>query len=89
MCMGKMESVITVNVAVIFFVQIIILAHIFAPIEYDWKSNTISDLGAQQYKNAWLMRMGFIGFGVLLSTALLWSFIHAEEKNYSDLLIVV
>ena len=84
-----MKSVITVNVAVIFFVAIIILAHFFAPIEYDWKLNTISDLGAQQYKNAWLMRMGFIGFGVLLSTALLWSFIHAEEKNYSDLLIVV
>ena len=84
-----MKSMITVDVAVIFFVAIIILAHFFAPIEYDWKLNTISDLGAQQYKNAWLMRMGFIGFGVLLSTALLWPFIITDEKNYSDLLIAI
>jgi len=84
-----MKSMVSVNVALLFFIAIIILAHFFAPIEYNWKLNTISDLGAQQYKNAWLMRMGFIGFGVLLSTALLWSFIHTEEKNYSDLLIVV
>lgn len=84
-----MKSMITVNVAVIFFATIIILAHFLTPFEYDWRLNTISDLGAQQYKNAWLMRIGFIGFGVLLSTALLWSFIHADEKNYSDFLIVV
>jgi len=84
-----MKSVITVNVAVAFFTVTIVLAHFFAPSEYNWMLNTISDLGSQQYKNAWLMRIGFIGFGVLLSTALLSSFIHAEEKNYSDLLIVV
>ena len=84
-----MKSIITVDVAVIFFVVIILLAHLLAPVEYDWKLNTISDLGAQQYKNAWLMRTGFIGFGFLLSTALLWLFIHTEEKNYSDLLIIV
>jgi len=65
------------------------VAHLIAPIEYDWRLNTISDLGAQQYKNAWLMRLGFMGFGVLLSTALLGPFLNAEEKNYSDLLIVV
>ncbi len=80
---------VTVNAAVIFFAVIITLAHFFAPSEYDWMLNTISDLGSQRYKNAWLMRIGFIGFGVLLSIAVLWSFIHTEEKNYSDLLIVV
>lgn len=84
-----MKSVVTVHAAVIFFVVIILLAHIFAPTEYNWKFNTISDLGAQHYKNAWLMRVGFIGFGFLLSIALLWSFAHAERKNYSDLLIAV
>ena len=66
---GKIKTMITVDVAVIFFVVIIILAHFFAPFKYDWRLNTISDLGAQQYENAWVMRMGFIGFGVLLSTA--------------------
>jgi len=75
--------------AVIFVVVIILIAQIIAPIEYNWKINTISDLGAQQYKNAWLMRVGFIGFGVLLSVSILWSFVHAEFRNYSDLLIVV
>ena len=83
-----MKSVLTVEAAVIFFVAIILLAHFFAPVEYDWKLNTISDLGAQQYKNAWLMPIGFIGFGILLSAALLWSFMHSEQKNYSDLLII-
>ena len=66
-----MKSMISVNSAVVFFVITIILAHSFAPIEYDWKQNTISDLGAQQYKNAWIMRVGFIGFGLLLCAALL------------------
>ena len=56
----------TVNVAVVFFTSITILAHLFAQIEYEWKLNLLRYLGAQQYKNAWLMRIGFIGFGVLL-----------------------
>jgi hypothetical membrane protein len=79
----------TVGVAVAFFAGTIVVAHLLAPSEYNWRLNTVSDLGSQQYKNAWLMRTGFIGFGVLLSTALLPSFIYAEEMNYSDLLIVI
>ncbi|NJK75004.1 MAG: DUF998 domain-containing protein [Oscillatoriales cyanobacterium RU_3_3] len=80
---------IAVGVAVAFFIVTIVLAHFLAPSEYNWKLNTVSDLGSQKYKNAWLMRTGFIGFGVLLSTALLPPFIYAEEKNYSDLPIVI
>ena len=80
---------ITVNFAVGFFVITIILAHSFAPIEYDWKQNTISDLGAQQYKNAWIMRVGFIGFGLLLCAALFRLYSSSEDRNYSDLLIAI
>lgn len=80
---------ITVGIAVAFFTGMIVLAHFLAPSEYNWRLNTVSDLGSQQYKNAWIMRTGFIGFGVLLSTAILSSFIYAEKKNYSDLLIVI
>ena len=80
---------ISVNSAVVFFVITIILAHSFAPIEYDWKQNTISDLGAQQYKNAWIMRVGFIGFGLLLCAALFRSSNSSDYRNYSDLLIAI
>ncbi|MCU0544232.1 MAG: DUF998 domain-containing protein [Oscillatoriaceae cyanobacterium Prado104] len=83
------KSMIAVGVAVAFFIATIVLAHFLAPSDYNWKVNTVSDLGSQQYKNAWLMRTGFIGFGVLLSTTLLLSFIYVEEKNYSDILIVI
>lgn len=84
-----MKSIITTNLAIIFFLVIILLAHILAPTEYDWTLNTISDLGAQQYQNAWLMRFGLVGFGALLSGAVLLPFISSGKKNYSDILVVI
>jgi hypothetical membrane protein len=48
-----------------------VAAHIAAPKTYSFKKNTISDLAAQNYENAWLMRAGFIGFGSLVTTAAL------------------
>ncbi|NJN22409.1 MAG: DUF998 domain-containing protein [Leptolyngbya sp. RL_3_1] len=80
---------VTVSGAVLFFVAIILLAQVLAPSEYHWMLNTVSDLGAQHYHWAWLMRLGFMGFGGLVSTAVLSSFMRAETRNYSDLLIVV
>lgn len=71
----------SVNFAVGFFVIIIILAHSLAPIEYDWKKNTISTRGAQQYKNAWIMRVGFIGFGLLLCTAPFGIYSSSEDRS--------
>lgn len=49
---------------------IIILAHFFTPIEYNWKENTISELASQHYKKKWIMQGGFIGFGVVLSAGI-------------------
>jgi phosphate/sulfate permease len=33
-------------------------AHLAAPGTYHFQTNTISDLGAQNYNNAWIMRSG-------------------------------
>ena len=53
--------------AVIFFIAVIVLAHFFAPPGYDWTQNTISDLGSQGHVYKWIMQIGFIGFGALLT----------------------
>jgi hypothetical protein len=83
------KTIISVEIAIMFFVILIVVVHLFSPAEYNWKINTISDLGAQQYNNAWLMRIGFIGFGTLMCISVLFSFSQSEMKNYSDLLIVI
>lgn len=44
------------------------VAHLVAPEEYQWRSNTISDLAAQGYDSKWIMQIGLIGFGLLLGT---------------------
>ncbi len=61
----------------------IIVAHIFAPDTYSWSRNTMSELAAQNYGNAWIMRTGLIGFGTLISTAATWDLI-SERKHWSQ-----
>jgi hypothetical membrane protein len=56
----------TYNIAVAYIVIFLILAHLAAPETYRWQQHTISQLAAQAYANAWIMRLGFIGFGVLV-----------------------
>jgi len=87
--MLNLKSIISVKIAIIYFVAIIIIAHFLTPAEYNWKVNTISDLAAQQYNNAWLMRIGFIGFGILMCIAVFFSFFQSGQKNYSDFLIII
>ncbi len=48
----------------------IVAGHLFAPPEYDWTANSISELAAQGMPNGWIMRAGFIGFGLLLIAVL-------------------
>jgi hypothetical membrane protein len=55
------------SVAVAYFVAVIIVAHFFSQFNYDWTQNTISDLGAQGHVYNWIMRAGFIGFGLILT----------------------
>jgi hypothetical membrane protein len=53
----------------------LITAHLVAPKTYSFQKNTISDLAAQNYKNAWIMRSGFIGFGTLVTSAAIWDLV--------------
>ena len=53
--------------AVVFIIAVIVVAQLFVPGVYDWTNNTISELASQGYGNRWIMQLGFIGFGVLLS----------------------
>lgn len=64
--------------SVISFVLIIIVAHGFAPSDYVWWQRTISELAAQNLPLAWIMRAGFISFGIMLVAQVLWSFKHRE-----------
>lgn len=55
------------------FVLAIVVAHIFSTNNYDWTKNTISDLGAQGYDRKLIMQIGFLAFGVVLSSGIFLS----------------
>lgn len=57
------------SAAVGFLGASLITAHLLAPETYNWRSNTISELAAQHYQHAWIMRTGLISFGALISIA--------------------
>lgn len=85
--MKSLKPIVNVPSAIIYFVLIILIAHLLPPKAYQWQVNTISDLGAQQYENAWLVQLGFIGFGALMLFVVLSNFWSTTTKNYSDLLL--
>jgi hypothetical membrane protein len=55
-----------------FIILVITSAHLAAGRQYSWANNTITDLGAQGYSRNWIMRFGFIGFGLIMTTGLLF-----------------
>src|SRR5574339_192260 len=57
----------TVRLAIAWLVATLIIAHLVASANYQVASNTLSELGAQRTEFAWIARIGFIGFGVLLA----------------------
>jgi hypothetical membrane protein len=61
------------SIAVFYFVFVILIAHVFAPPEYAWTQNTISDLASQGHANKWIMQAGFVGFGVILTASAVYS----------------
>jgi hypothetical membrane protein len=84
-----MTSNILINFAIFYFIAIIIVAHYFAPDIYHWTTNTISDLAAQNYNYAWIMRIGFIGFGLLLNLGILLKIYKTKSVNPADVLIMI
>ena len=55
--------------AIAFILTFIIVAHLVVGEQYIWYQHSISQLAGQAYSNAWIMRVGFIGFGVLVQIA--------------------
>ena len=55
--------------AVVFIIIALLAAHLLADDAYRWRLNSISQLGAQAYDRAWIMRVGFVGFGILIQAA--------------------
>lgn len=60
------RSIRLFQVAVVYFVFVIVIAHFFVPPNYDWTQNTISDLASQGHSYKWIMQAGLIGFGSIL-----------------------
>jgi hypothetical membrane protein len=79
---------IVIDLSVFYFVAVILLAQWLAPGEYRWTQNTVSELASQGVKNQWLMRAGFIGFGMLLTLGYIQKFTGAQRVALPDLLIV-
>ena len=69
-----------VILSVVFIVLVILIAHIIVPDPYNWMHNTISELASQGYVYKWVMQIGFIGFGVLLSIGAISNF--RQEGKY-------
>ena len=73
------------TVAVIWIVVMIVIAHAVAPSTYHWREHTISQLAAQRYALAWIMRAGFVGFGGLVVIGALQRLRRARATAYRDL----
>ena len=61
----------------------------FVPPQYTWMTNTISDLAAQGLPNRWMMQLGFVGFGALLTGALVHKFVQTKQVSVADILILL
>lgn len=73
--------------AIVLLGLVIVWAHLIAPDEYVWTVRTISDLGSQGYPLAWLMRAGFLIFGILLLLSL-WTPGEPSQVGLVQILII-
>ena len=60
-----------VPAAVALLACLLVSAHLAAPNSYAWTTNTLSELGAQGYEHAWIVRTGFLSFGSLVAGAMI------------------
>ena len=68
--------------AVLYFIAVIVLAHFFIPPNYDWTQNTISDLASQGHIYKWIMQVGFVGFGLLLTAGSAYYFWQNKKRYF-------
>lgn len=80
---------IIITIAVFFFINSIIVSQLFTPESYYWIQNTVSELAAQGYDNAWIMKIGLIGYGLLLGAGLILRLMSTREFIFPDLLLLI
>lgn len=69
----------TVRAAIGWLVATLVVAHLLAAPNYSIVSNTLYELGAQTAEFAWIARLGFIGFGVLLAWHYSGDLVHVQR----------
>lgn len=69
-------------IAILYFIVVIVLAHFFVPLIYDWTQNTISDLASQGHAYKWIMQAGFIGFGSFLAASSMYYFWQDKKRIF-------
>lgn len=69
----------TVRFAIGWLAATLALAHLLAAPNYAIVSNTLSELGAQNAEFAWIARVGFIGFGVMLAWHYSGDLVHVQR----------
>lgn len=78
-----------INIGVLFFVLLTILAQNYTPKNYRWQEKTLSDLAIQGYQNAWIMKLGFILFGLFITLGFFIKYIQIDNFYSTDFLMVV
>jgi len=77
------------TIAVVWILAAIIIAHLLVPAPYTWTQNTISALAAQGYEQAWIMCLGFIGFGALISIGATRRAVANPRRNWPEIGILL
>jgi hypothetical membrane protein len=75
--------------AIIYILIFIVIAHIVVGEQYVWYRHSISQLAGQEYAQAWIMRAGFLGFGVLVQIAGIGRIRAAGRYWYRELPIMI
>jgi hypothetical protein len=61
-----------VQIAVLWLVVFIVVAHLLAPAGYRWTRDTVSRLGQRGHRRFWILRTGMAGYGSLMFAATIW-----------------
>jgi hypothetical membrane protein len=77
------------TLAVAWILVVILIAHLLVPPPYQWTQNTISELAAQGYSLAWIMRLGFTGFGALASLGAIHRLAANPRHNWPEVGILL
>jgi len=77
------------TLAVAWILVAIVVAHLLVPAPYDWTQNSISELAAQGYGRAWIMRLGFIGFGALISFGAVRRVAVNPRRNWPEIGVLI